>query len=1089
MRPENIEDIHELSPLQQGMLFHCLLAPQSHVYYAQQVYTLPGELNDRALERAWQRVVDRHSALRSSFQWEGLDKPVQVVHRQVDSRLERHDWREQSSDAQHEQLQMFLEKQRSASLALSAAPLLRVALMRTAANRHQLVVSYPHLLLDGWSLNLVLQEVCGFYNAYCQDRELALEASRPFGDYIGWLQAQDYSKAECFWRKELEGFTTPTAVTARRAVGRLSAQPGRYGSHSFRLSTATTSRLKGMCRRNGLTVATLLNGAWAVLLSRLTNEVEALFGVTVAGRPAELRGVESMIGPFINTQPFRVKVARGAKILTWLRELQARQVEMRQYEYSPLVQIHGWSEVPRSAPLFESVLAFEDYSIDVKTQADQRAVGLTIARGTGFGRISYPLAACMTDRGDVLVGTLDYSEDSFDAVTIARMAGHFQKLLEAIAAAPDAEVSSLSLLTDAESHQVSIEWNDTTTAFGRDLCIHQLFEAEVQRTPDANAVVCGEEHLTYDILNRSANRLAHYLLDLGVGPEVRVGICVQRTVQMVVGLLAILKAGGVYVPLDSSDSRERLTFMLEDASVSVLVTESQLRRQLPDLRIPTVCLDSDQPLFAGQRDVNPVTTASSGNLAYVIYTSGSTGRPKGVAIEHRSATTFLQWARDAFAPEDLAGVLASTSICFDCSIFELYAPLSWGGQVILAENDLHLPSLPSARAVTLLSMAPSTLSALLKVGGVPNSLRTVNLGGEASSQEFLRQLSEQDIITRVFHVYGPTEATTYSTYASIRPQAGGSFPIGRPIADTAVYILDRHGNLLPTGYPGELHIAGMGVARGYLNRADLTGGAFVPDPCSPDPGARRYRTGDMARYLNDGNIEFLGRRDHQVKIRGYRVELGELEAALRRHPAVQDAIVIVAEETPGDKHLVAYVASEPQQKASLGDLRAFVRDYLPEYMVPSWFIVLDDLPRTSHGKVNRRALPAPSRPGSASAAASASPRTALERVIASIWQDVLRIPAVGIHDNFFDLGGHSLSMLQVHGKLREALAMEISLVELFQHSTVGDLALHLSRERDAQTLSHPGSARGRTRHAAIERQHHLARKRQASRARKRAELG
>jgi amino acid adenylation domain-containing protein len=1086
MRLDDIEDIYELSPLQQGMLFHCLLAPTSHVYYAQQIYLLPGELNAEALEEAWGRVINRHSALRISFQWEGLDKPVQLVHKNVSLSLERHDWRGRPTEGQEEELEAFLEKERSRSLELSEAPLLRLVLIRTAEATHQLVLSYPHLILDGWSLSSIFKEVCSFYNAICQGCDLALEASRPYGDYIAWLQEQDYSKAESFWRQELKGLIAPTLVNGGRAPGRCFSQLSNSSRERFQLSTTLTAKLRSMSRQHGLTVGTLLQGAWGLLLSRLNGVDDVLFGVTVSGRPAELRGVESMIGPFINTQPFRIRIPRNVKVLSWLQELQARQVEMRQYEYSPLVEIHGWSEVPRSSPLFDSILVFEPYSVNalLQKQANEQAAGLEITRGPGFGQLNYPLTACLTERADILVGNLDYDGELFDAVTITRMTRHFQTLLEGMVAAPELDVSAVPLITDIERHQVAVEWNDTRTGYPRDQCMHRLFEAQVERTPDATAIVFGEEHLTYTELNQSANRLGHYLMDLGVGPEVRVGICVPRTLQMVVGVFAVLKAGGVYVPVNATDSRERLAFMLEDSGVRVLLTERQLKLEIPDPGIQMVFLDADREMYAAQSPANPNPPVTSGNLAYVIYTSGSTGRPKGVGIEHRSATTLLYWARDVYTSEDLAGVLASTSICFDCSIFELYATLSWGGRVILAENDLHLPSLPSAQQVTLLSMAPSTLSTLLKVGGVPSSVRAVNLGGESSPDELVQQLNEQDIIQRIIHVYGPTEDTTYSTCSFIWPSAGGRLPIGRPIADTSVYILDRYGNPVPIGYAGELYIGGAGLARGYLNRPELTAEMFIPNDRSREPGARLYRTGDSTRYLRDGNIAFLGRLDHQIKIRGFRVELGEIESAIRRHDAIEEAVVVVVEETPGDKHLVAYVVPHRDQRSSVGDLRGFLKNYLPEYMVPSWFVMLDELPRTSHGKMDRKALPAPKGLCPIPITAFVSPGTKVERLIASIWQDMLHTDKVGIHDNFFDLGGHSLHMIQVHSKLREAFETDISLLEMFQYSTVASLAQYLNRKRDRPQVDKPaGDNRGKLRKNLVERQKQSGERRQATRKR------
>ncbi|MBV9385322.1 MAG: amino acid adenylation domain-containing protein, partial [Chroococcidiopsidaceae cyanobacterium CP_BM_ER_R8_30] len=542
---------------------------------------------------------------------------------------------------------------------------------------------------------------------------------------------------------------------------------------------------------------------------------------------------------------------------------------------------------------------------------------------------------------------------------------------------------------------------------------------------------------TYRELNCQANQLAHHLQQLGVGPEVLVGICVERSLLMVVGLLAILKAGGAYVPLDPAYPQERLAFILEDAQASVLLTQKRLVTALPQRVARVVCLDADWKTIAQAGGENSVSHVRPEHMAYLIYTSGSTGKPKGVAIEHHSTVSLLKWAEQVFTLEELAGVLASTSICFDLSVFEVFVPLSWGGTVILVENALHLPALKTAQNVTLINMVPSAVQELLRIDGIPASVRTVNLAGEPLQNTLVQQLYQLNHIRQVFNLYGPSEDTTYSTCDRVKRGAEGIPFIGRPIANTQVYLLDSHLQPVPIGVLGELYIGGDGLARGYINRSELTADKFIPNPFSARPGARLYKTGDIARYLPDGNIEYVGRIDYQVKIRGFRIELGEIEAVLSQHPAILQTVVIAREDVPGNKRLVAYLVSNQEEAPTISDLRLYLKEHLPEYMVPSAFVMLDTLPLTPNGKVDRRALPVlvtgPSREAS-----FVAPRTSTEEALATIWADVLRVE-VGIHDNFFELGGDSILSILIVARANQA-GLQLAPKQLFQYQTIAELA-------------------------------------------------
>lgn len=603
-------------------------------------------------------------------------------------------------------------------------------------------------------------------------------------------------------------------------------------------------------------------------------------------------------------------------------------------------------------------------------------------------------------------------------------------------------------VVQAELQQLLVGWNDTEAAYPKEQSIPQLFEIQVERTPEKVALVFDGQELSYRELNAQANQLAHHLRTLGVGPEVLVGICMERSLKMIVGMLGILKAGGAYVPLDPAYPQERLEFMIQDSQVTVLLTQQRLVAPLSQHKAHLVCLDTDWSIITQkQRATNLSRNIPSENLAYVIYTSGSTGKPKGVEIVHRSVVAFIYWAINVFSAEDLAGVLASTSICFDLSIFELFVPLCSGGTVLLVENALHLPSVAAHRRVTMINTVPSAASALVRMHDIPASVRTVNLAGEPLHGTLVQQLYQQETIQRVFNLYGPTEDTTYSTYTLV--ERGEQKPsIGRPISNTQVHILDAHLQQVPPGAAGELYIGGDGLARGYLNRPELTAERFIPDPFSQKPGARLYKTGDLAHYQPDGTIAFLGRIDHQVKIRGFRVELGEIEAVLYQHPAVQDVVVVAREDTPEEKRLVAYVVFRNGKSATMQELLLHMRNALPVYMLPSAFIWLDALPLTPNGKIDRQALPAPDPGRQASEEPFVAPMTTTHYQLQQIWEDLLDVRPIGIRDNFFYIGGHSLLAARLIERIEQMAGKKLSLATLFAGPTIEALAKALQTEEE-----------------------------------------
>lgn len=1033
---EEIQDIYTLSPLQQGLLFHSMYAKNSAMYVTQMAVTIHGELELNAFLQAWQQVVDRHTILRTGFLWDETEQPLQVVYREAKIPFQRLDWRHLSPAVQSKKLDDWLEQDRHQDFVISEAPLMRLTLIQTAEQSYEFIWTYHHVLLDGWSLPLVLQEVFGYYQGFVKGKKIQLATPRPYRDYIAWLRKQDQQKAEAFWRQFLKGFATPTSLEVHQE---LTEETG-FQTVSTTLSPWMTKMLQRVARKHSLTMNTLVQGAWAMLLHRYSGVKDVLFGTTVSGRPTELSGVEQMVGLFINTLPMRVSIPTGESLLSWLKQLQAQQLEMRQYEYSSLIDIQGWSEVPRGTPLFHSLVVYENYPLGEATKAEND-LGFELSNVRAVEQTNYPLTLICAP-GQKLLLKMMFDRSRYTEAAIQQILLHLRYLLEQMAVKLERPLEELSLLMPAEKQRILQGFNQTALDYPRSVLLHHLFEEQVARTPKAVALVWGEEEITYAELNRRANQLAHHLQQAGVKAETLVGLWMERSPELIISLLAILKAGGAYVPLDPEYPAERIAYILKQSRTQLVLTHSSLQAHLSNSDVKTMMVDQLPEQWSLEHQENPISESLPQDLAYVIYTSGSTGQPKGVMIEHRNAVSLLAWAKRIYKEDELRGVLASTSICFDLSVFELFLPLSMGGTVILAANALQLPELPARNRVTLLNTVPSAATELLRINGIPASVRVVNLAGEPLPNPLAQQLYQLDSVTKVYNLYGPSEDTTYSTYALVEKGGQSAPPIGRPIANTEAYVLDAEMSPLPIGVPGELYLAGEGLSRGYYRRPDLTDERFLPHPFQP--GERVYRTGDLVCWLPDGQLAFLGRIDHQVKIRGYRIELGEIEETLRQHPLVSEAVVVARGEQLSEKRLCAYLVLQAQED-SQPDWQAFLAKKLPEYMIPSHFITLDALPLTPNGKVDRKALPLPEQ---VSDSEYVAPQTATEELVASIWSEVLKVERVGRYDHFFRLGGHSLLATQVLSRLRERLDIEdLPLQILFTKTTVSELAAWLDQQQ------------------------------------------
>ncbi len=1026
MKTENIEDIYKLSPTQQGLLFHTLYAPDSGVYCDRYNITLKS-LNVSAFKQAWQQVVERHAVLRTSFYWEEVDEPIQVVHRQVKLPFEQHDWR--GIDEQQQKLAAFLNAEQKRGFELTNPPLMRLALIQMTENVYQFVWINHHLLLDGWSRFVLFKEVLDLYQALCNNQNLYLKPAFPYRKYIAWLRQQDLAQAEAYWRQTLKGVTAPTPLVVDKFIVGASNE---YSDRALELSPTDTKQLKAFAKQHQITLNTLIQGAWALLLSRYSNENDVVFGANTSGRPASLLGVDSAIGLFVNTLPVRVKVNGGDQLIPWLKNLQTEQAQARQYEYSPLVQVQGWSEVPKGVPLFHSFIAFENYPVDATLR--QGKGGLEIGDVDAINRNNYPLTLIVAPGEQLHLQTI-CDRQYFDDEAISRLLGHLQTLLVGMVANPQQQLKDLPLLTPTEQQSIH-QWNHTHTEYSLQ-CLHQLIEQQVEKTPDAIALVFADEKLTYWQLNNRANQLAHYLQTLGVKPETKVGICVERSLEMVVGILGILKAGGAYVPIDPEYPAQRQLFMLQDCKTTVLLTQAKFKATLPD-SLHIICLDWKD--FAQQPTHNLTTSVTPENLAYIIYTSGSTGIPKGAMNTHIAVANRLLWMQETYHLSADDRIIQKTPFSFDVSVWELFLPLLTGACLVIAQPGGHkdsnyLVNLIAQEQITTVHFVPSMLRIFLQETGLEKciSLQRVFCSGEALPFD-LQQSFFQHLNAQLYNLYGPTEAAIDVTAWTCQKESTEAVvPIGYAIANIQIYILNADYNLVPVGVPGELYIGGIGLARGYGDFPDLTAQKFIPHPWSLEPGMRLYKTGDTARYRLDGSIEYLGRSDNQVKIRGFRIELGEIENALRQLPEVRETVVVVREDIPGEQRLVAYVVAD-----KISNFRQFLSDKLPEYMIPAVFVPLPAIPLTANGKIDRRGLPVPDavRP---ELTKYVSARTPIEAKLVTIWAEVLHLEQVGIHDNFFELGGDSILSLQAIAKAKQA-DIELTPKLLFSHPTIAELA-------------------------------------------------
>jgi amino acid adenylation domain-containing protein len=1015
---------------------------------------ISGPLEVQTLQQALNVIVERHEILRTNIIVNDSG-PVQLIAPSIQLSLHVSDLRALSSAEREGEIQRLVRSESESQFDLGYGPLLRIKLLTVGEAEHVLLLTVHHLICDGWSIGVLLRELATIYQDLCAGRTASLPQPKiQYADYALWqrqrLQGPWFEKQLEYWRKQMAGAAPMLDLPTDYS------RPDRYsvkGSEEQILLPEGVSRAIGnLGRQEGATLFMTLLAAFQTLLFRYSGQEDIVVGSPVAGR--SMLETEELIGSFVNTLTLRADFAGKPSFRELLRRVRTATLgafSNQDVPFEKLVEELNPERKTNCTPLFQAMFALQN-----SPASDSLIEGLKLRPlRIPNAKAKFDLTLEAEEETDGLRLSFEYNSELFRPETIRRMLGHFRNLLEAIVADPDQLVSELPLLRDSEQHQILNEWNGNRIPFPEDSCIHTLFEAQVEQTPAAIAVEFQGESLTYRQLNQRANQLAHALRKRGVGPDTLVGICVHRSFEMLVGMLGVLKAGGAYVPLDPANPADRLAFMIEDAGLSLVLTQDRLAGEIAFSGADVLCLDRDWAAIAVESEANLALIVGPTNLAYVIYTSGSTGNPKGVMIEHRSLVNFTCTAAAAYEICPADRVLQFASLSFDLSVEEIYPALTRGAAIVLRTDEM----ISSARdfmhycdkwRVSILDLPTAywheLADALNEVDlTLPAAVRLVIIGGEKAAFDRLaawhRRVREG---VRLVNTYGPTETTVAVTMCDLRPEDQSfrlnTVPIGRPLANSTAYVLDESLQPVPIGAPGELYIGGAGVARGYVKRPELTDEKFIKDPFSVDGGARLYRTGDLVRYRTNGNIEFLGRIDNQIKIRGFRVELEEIEQALRTQPGVADCVVALHEDNEGDKRLLAYLVPSAERNLNISDLRTYLKSKLPPYMMPASFEPIDALPLLPSGKINRRALPAPRFMRTEVAESFVAPRTPIERLLAAEWCDVLKLERVGIHDNFFELGGHSLLAAKVVSRVRGSLEINFGMVDLFQAPTIASLA-------------------------------------------------
>ncbi len=1054
-----IDAIYPLSPAQNDILFHGLREKDSGLYLNQDVFEIRGLADPAVLVAAWRELTVRHDVLRTAFDWGSTDRMLQVVRSEADVPVQSGDWSSFSESQQWESLRRFLEADRAIEFDLAAPPLVRIASFRLAAERFWLVLTFHQLILDGWSLSLLLSDFFAFLRTGGEAAKDTKPSPRPYREYINWIYNRPPTEAERFWRKSLKGISSPTPLPMMRTAKLEEYRSADCIPEALSISNDLTASIISAARRMQVTVNTMVQGAWALVLAQLSGAKEVIFGATLSDRPAGLPGADRMVGVLINTLPVCARIIPDISCEEWFGNLQREQAEASQNAHTPLTSLHEWSEIPQGLPLFESVLIFENYPTRDSGHdlSATQVVRIDVRLVRAIEKLKYPLTIAV-HLTDVLVLQAQYRAAYFDSDSIRRLLAAIKSVLLNVAEDPSRPVTDVGLCDALMRAKILAASRASRLETSPGDSLAKMFEDQVERTPQDPAIFCGGRALSCGALDKQSNFLANRLRHFGAGPERAIAVLMDRQPAMISSILAVLKTGAPYLPLDLRYPPERMNYILNDARPLVVLADRNTADSVPDGPWRVLVVDQDNGTNVVDQDNGTNGRSARSNLgppfhpeslAYILYTSGSTGKPKGVAISHRSVAALVRWSQSEFTSDELARVLACSSICFDASVFEIFVPLTTGGTIVLVSDALALGDLAPDHMPTLILTVPSAIAELCREGEIPAAVKVMNLGGEVLPPRLVQEIHARSSVARVCNMYGPTEDTVCSTlWHCNRDDNSASIPIGVPISGTQAYVLSPWGHLLPTGAEGELFIGGMGLAREYFGQPALTAEKFVPNPFSDRPGSRVYRTGDIVRRTDSGALEFLGRRDHQVKVRGFRVELGEIEAILRQHECVQEVAVVVDPPSTPMSQLIAYVVCDKgRSRADASALSIWLKSKLPDYMIPNVWVLLDRFPLTSSGKVDRTALPAPQKQREF-CRDKATSRSPTEEIIAGIWQEALSSGEPALDDDFFALGGHSLLGTQLVSRIRRVFGVDLPLRTLWDHHpTVRGLARRVAQLR------------------------------------------
>ncbi|WP_433747548.1 amino acid adenylation domain-containing protein [Paenibacillus amylolyticus] len=1045
-----IENIYSLTPMQKGMWFHSALDRQTAAYFEQTRFTMRGALDVQLFERSWMELAKRHLVLRANFVKEPAGEPLQIIYRDKPVGFEYEELLHLQVDEKQAYLDKKAEEDKLRGFDMEHDALVRFTILRTGEQSYHVLWSFQHILMDGWCLAQLTQELFEIYSALASGEQSAGNKGSDYGAYIEWLEKQDDQAASGYWMAFLAGYEGQTVLPGQKEV----APNGRFTADhvTAELGKDLSERMDRVAKQRLVTVNTLLQAIWGVMLQKYNGTNDAVFGSVVAGRPAEIPGIESMIGLFINTVPVRVTSEADTVFADLMAKLQERALESGRYDYYPLYEIQARSVQKQN--LINHIIAFENYPVDEQMEqaGDQQHGDLTIADVQMEEQTNYNFNVTVVP-GDEIEIRFDFNAEVFDKNSIERLKGHLVHLLEQVAENPEITVGELELVTEAEKADLLGRFNDTTTEFPRGKTLIQLFEEQAERIPDATAISLNGQELTYRELNERVNRLAHTLRSHWISKDRLVAIMAERSIEMVVGMLAAHKAGSAYVPIDPEYPEERIRFLIEDSGAQVMLTQSRLRERLAGSD-SVILLDDESFYHEDRTNLNPGNEAT--DLACIIYTSGTTGKPKGNLVSHRNIVRIVRNTNYIDITER-DHVLQLSSYSFDGAIFDIFGALTNGARLVLVPRETlleigQLAELIQRERISVMLITTAFFNVLVDVNvDCLRDVRAILFGGERVSVGHVRKALAHIGPGRLNHLYGPSESTVYTTYLPVDfvDESAVTVPIGRPISNTTVYIVDSQNKLLPIGVAGELCVGGEGLVRGYNNRPELTAEKFVDHPFVP--GERMYRTGDLAKWLPDGTIEYVGRTDDQVKVRGFRIELGEIEAQLQKVEGIRKTTVFARENASGEKQLCAYYEADRELPAA--ELKSVLSQELPAYMIPAYLIQLERLPLTTNGKVDRRSLPAPEeslQPGEGT-----PPRTPLEASLAEIWKSVLGLEHIGVHDNFFDLGGHSLRATTLVSKVHQELNVELPLRDVFRYSTIEEMALALSRIEEHSFSSIP----------------------------------